>query len=160
IDKFSLLKSEFQVESDKFNTSLNEIFIDFENKYGNKADLKKRVTDSLFQQEESYKKSIEQLYTETNRSIKELTDWATKEIRKNKEEGFKSLLQLQTDVASIDFSNKSNSELIELKSSVEKQFQKLSETVSNSLKDIQTQINTSREQTSENTLSSARLVSI
>lgn len=160
IDKFNLLKSEFQVESDKFNTSLNKIFIDFENKYGNKADLKKRVTDSLFQQEESYKKSIEQLYTETNRSIKELTDWATKEIRKNKEEGFKSLLQLQTDVASIDFSNKSNSELIELKSSVEKQFQNLSETVSNSLKDIQTQINTSREQTSENTLSSARLVSI
>jgi signal transduction histidine kinase len=160
IDKFNLLKNEFQVESDKFNTSLNKIFIDFENKYGNKVDLKKRVIDSLFQQEESYKKSIEQLYTETNCSIKELTDWASKEIRRNKEEGFRSLLQLQTEVASLDFSNKSNSELIELKTSMEKQFQNLSETVSNSLKDIQTQINTSREQTSENTLSSARLVSI
>ncbi|GAB3053048.1 ATP-binding protein [Acinetobacter apis] len=160
IDKFNLLKNEFQVESDKFNTSLNKIFIDFENKHGNKTDLKKRVTDSLLQQEESYKKSIEQLYTETNRSIKGLADWATKEIRKNKEEGFRSLLQLQTEVASIDFSNKSNNELIELKSTVEKQFQNLSETVSNSLKDIQIQINTSREQTSENTLSSARLVSI
>ncbi|MDM1302801.1 ATP-binding protein [Acinetobacter indicus] len=160
IDKFNLLKNEFQGELDKFNTSLNKFFIDFENKYGNKADLKKRVTDSLFQQEESYKKNIEQLYSETNRAIKELTDWASKEIRRNKEEGFRSLLQLQTEVASLDFSNKSNSELIELKTSIEKQFQNLSETVSNSLKDIQTQINTSREQTSENTLSSAKLVSI
>lgn len=160
IDKFNLLKNEFQIELEKFNISLNKVFIDFENKYGNKIDLKKRVTDSLFQQEESYKKNIDQIYTETNRAIKELTDWASKEIKRNKEEGFKSLLELQTEVASLDFSNKSNGELIELKSSIEKQFQNLSETVSNSLKDIQTQINTSREQTSENTLSSARLVSI
>lgn len=160
IDKFNLLKSEFQVESDKFNASLNNIFIDFENQHGNKADLKKRVTDSLFQQEESYKQSISQLYSETNTAIKELTEWATKEIRRNREEGFKALVQLQTEVASMDFSSKSNAELIELKSAVEKQFQNLSESVSNSLKDVQTQINTSREQTSENTLSSARLVSI
>ena len=100
------------------------------------------------------------MYSETNSAIKELTEWATKEIRRNKEEGFKALVQLQTEVASVDFSSKSNEELIELKSTVEKQFQNLSETVSNSLKDIQTQINTSREQTSENTLSSSRLVSI
>lgn len=160
IDKFNLLKDEFQIELDKFNTSLNKIFVEFENKHGNKADLKKRVTDSLVQQEKSYKQSISQLYNETNTAIKELTEWATKEILKNKEEGFRALVQLQTQVASVDFSSKSNEELIELKSTVEKQFQNLSETVSNSLKDIQTQINTSREQTSENTLSSARLISI
>ena len=60
IDKFNLLKNEFQIELDKFNTSLNKVFIDFENKYGNKIDLKKRVTDSLFQQEESYKKKAKE----------------------------------------------------------------------------------------------------
>lgn len=160
IDKYNLVKEDFQIELDTFNTNLNKLFVDFENKYGNKVDLKKRITDSLIQQEESYKQSISKLYSETNSAIKELTEWATKEIRKNKEEGFKALVQLQTEVASVDFSSKSNEELLELKSTVEKQFQNLSETVSNSLKDIQTQINTSREQTSENTLSSARLVSI
>ncbi|WP_315079580.1 ATP-binding protein [Acinetobacter guillouiae] len=160
IDKFNLLKNDFQVELDSFNSSLNKVFIEFEDKYGNKVDLKKRITNSLFQQEESYRKNIEKLYAETNRAIKELTEWASIEIRKNKEEGFRSLLQLQAEVASLDFSNKSNSELFELKYSIEMQFQNLSETVSNSLKDIQIQINTSREQTSENTLSSARLVSI
>ncbi|HCV3131241.1 TPA: ATP-binding protein, partial [Acinetobacter baumannii] len=160
IDKYNLVKENFLIELEKFNSNLNKLFVDFENKYGNKVDLKKRITDSLIQQEESYKQSISQLYSETNSAIKELTEWATKEIRRNKEEGFKALVQLQTEVASVDFSSKSNEELIELKSTVEKQFQNLSETVSNSLKDIQTQINTSREQTSENTLSSSRLVSI
>lgn len=160
IDKFNLLKDNFQIELDKFNKSLNKRFIDFENKYGNKVDLRKRITNSLSQQQELYKQNISQLYSETNKAIKDLTDWATTEIRRNKDEGIRSLVQLQTEVASLDFSKKSNSELIELKSSVEKQFQNLSETVSNSLKDIQTQINTSREQTPENTLSSARLISI
>lgn len=160
IDKYNFVKEDFQIELEKFNSNLNKLFVDFENKYGNKVDLKKRITNSLTQQEESYKQSISQLYSETNTAIKELTEWATKEIRRNREEGFKALVQLQTEVASVDFSSKSNAELIELKSTVEKQFQNLSETVSNSLKDIQTQINTSREQTSENTLSSARLVSI
>lgn len=160
IGKYNLIKENFQIEMESFNKEINQLFIDFENKYGNKVDLKKRITDSLIQQEESYKQSISQLYNETNGAIKELTEWATKEIRRNREEGFRSLLQLQTEVASLDFSSKSNAELIELKTSVEKQFQNLSETVVNSLKDIQTQINTSREQTEENTLSSARLVSI
>lgn len=160
IDKYHLVKGNFQIELEKFNSDLNKIFVDFENKYGNKVDLKKRITDSLIQQEEAYKHSISELYKETDRAIKELTDWARKTIQISRENGFKSLLQLQTEVASLDFSNKSNAELIELKSSVEKQFENLSETVSNSLKDIQTQINTSREKSDENTLSSARLVSI
>jgi len=160
IDKYNLIKQDFQNELENFNSNLNTLFIDFENKYGNKVDLKRRITDSLIQQEESYKQNIAQLYSETHKAIKDLTEWATKEIRINKEDGFKALMQLQTEVASVDFSSKSNAELIELKSSVEKQFQDLSETVSNSLKDIQTQINASREQSEENTLSSARLVSI
>lgn len=160
IDKYNLIKETFQIELADFNKNLNKLFVDFENKYGNKVDLKKRITDSLTHQEESYKQSISQLYSETNKAIKDLTHWASTEIRKSKEDGFRSLLKLQTEVASLDFTSKSNAELIELKTSVEKQFQNLSETISNSLKDIQTQINTSREQTSENTLSSARLVSI
>ncbi|MDO7430124.1 ATP-binding protein [Acinetobacter baumannii] len=160
IDKYNMIKDDVYKEIDDFNTNLNKIFIKFENDYGNKVDLKKRITDSLIQQEESYKQNIAQLYSETHKAIKELTEWATKEIRTNKEDGFKALMQLQTEVASVDFSSKSNAELIELKSAVEKQFQNLSETVSNSLKDIQTQINASREQSEENTLSSARLVSI
>lgn len=160
IDKYTLIKEDFQIELDSFNRDLNKLFVEFENRYGNKVDLKKRILDSLVQQEESYKHSINQLYNETRVAIKELTGWATREIQRNKEEGFKNLLQIQTETSSVDFSNKTNAELIELKSSVEKQFQNLSETVSDSLKDIQTQINTSREQTEENTLSSARLVSI
>ncbi|WP_249172301.1 hypothetical protein, partial [Acinetobacter baumannii] len=60
----------FLIELEKFNSNLNKLFVDFENKYGNKVDLKKRITDSLIQQEESYKQSISQLYSETNSAIK------------------------------------------------------------------------------------------
>ncbi|MCQ1106543.1 ATP-binding protein, partial [Acinetobacter baumannii] len=125
--------------------------------YGNRKNLRRRLSDSFTVQEELHKKKINEIYKQAEESIKSLTTWATEEIKRNRNHSYETLVQVKEEFASTNLSDKNTQEIYDLKKTLETKLDRLTEEVVEKLERLNSQINVTKEGSLENQVSSAQL---
>lgn len=157
IDKYYIYKGEIDEKLNEIEMNVERELIELEDKHGDKVGLRRRFDDSLKAQEEFYNKQLSETYKKAEESIYELTKWAAEELKLNRILAKESINSVREEFSSTSFSSKSSAELYQLKHSLEKKIEDTSGAILNKIEKLALQLNTARDGTDENTVSSGEL---
>lgn len=157
IDYQKLCSREVEQNLETLQEWFNSRLVYLEDIYGNRKNLRRRLSDSFTVQEELHKKKINEIYKQAEESIKSLTTWATEEIKRNRNHSYETLVQVKEEFASTNLSDKNTQEIYDLKKTLETKLDRLTEEVVEKLERLNSQINVTKEGSLENQVSSAQL---
>ncbi|HHP8260102.1 TPA: ATP-binding protein, partial [Acinetobacter baumannii] len=157
IDYQKLCLREVEQNIEYLQDWFNEQLVFLEDLYGDRINLRRRLTDSFTVQEELHKKKINEIYKQAEESIQSLTKWATDEIKKNRNYSYETLIKVKEEFASTNLTTKNTHEIYEIKKSIEMRLETLTQEIIEKLDKLNSQINVTKEGTSENQVSSAQL---
>ncbi|ENX45943.1 hypothetical protein F886_01381 [Acinetobacter sp. NIPH 542] len=160
IDYQKLCSREVEQSLNTLQDWFNSRLVYLEDLYGNRKNLKRRLVDSFIAQEELHKKKINEIYRQTEESIKSLTSWATDEIKKSRTHSYETLIQVKEEFASTNLSEKNTQEIYDLKKTLETKLDRLTEEVIEKIDRLNSQINVTKEGSQENQVSSAQLTAV
>jgi len=159
-DKYQISKNDIAANIAEFKGKIERQLIEFEETYGDITGIRRRFNDSLSSQTDYYQKELNNKYAKAQTAINELQKWAKEEIKVNKRLANDQLAHVQAEFSSISLNNKSNDELIELKSALEKQISEASTKIIEKVESLAEQVSTAQDGSNENSISSSNLTAI
>jgi signal transduction histidine kinase len=159
-DKYQISKNDITANITEFKENIERQLIEFEERYGDVTGIRRRFNDSLSAQAGYYQKELSIKYAKAQAAINELQKWAKEEIKVNKRLANDQLAHVKAEFTSINLNNKSNDELIELKSALEKQISEASTKIIEKVELLAEQVSTAQDGSNENSISSSNLTAI
>lgn len=158
LDRYQVHKKSIELELESLEKEVEKKLASFEDQYGNRVGLRRRFYDSLEVQQLFHKKKIDEMHKEAEDNIKELIEWATKEIKNNKIAAKEMLDQIKLDFASTSFTGKTSEDLYSFKHNLELKITESTQIILNRVENLSKQIKTVHEGSEEYNTSSNELM--
>ena len=145
--------------TDKKNL-IGKRLVEYEDRYGDRTGLRRRFNDSLNNLEEFQRKRLNDAYAKATSVLDELQQQVKQILNKNKEQAKHNTAQIFNDFNSTSFQGVTSAELYDLKSDLETRIDSTSNIILENLSLIIDRLLIAKEDSEQNTTSSAELVSI
>lgn len=160
IDLYKAKKAEIEEQINQLKNNTGKRLVDFEDQFGNRTGMRRRFSDSLDAQTEFHRKQLNAVYSQANKTLEELQEWAKSEIARNRALAKENIEQVKYDFSNVSFNEKSTDELFNLKTALEDKIASTSSQVIKKIEHLSEQVQTIKEDSEQNAISSSKLTEV